>query len=163
MLNLNNIYTQKQIDILKACQNTDWFMLINHRSVISNVFETFVCYGLDVERTPLFAVRYPKYKIGQEERVSITVYTDTETITYKPTTVNILNLEEESRERHYWGEVPITEYSPDRYRQGGYEDVTSLIDLYDAAESDSANYMSDFNEASHSGRTESFSGCRSTV
>lgn len=30
MLNLNNIYTQKQIDILKACQNTDWFMLINH-------------------------------------------------------------------------------------------------------------------------------------
>lgn len=117
------------------------------RSVISNVFETFVCYGLDVERTPLFAVRYPKYKIGQEERVSITVYTDAETITYKPTTVNILNLEEESRERHYWGEVPITEYSPDRYRQGGYEDVTSLIDLYDAAESDSANYMSDFNEA----------------
>lgn len=29
-MNLNSIYTPKQIEILKACQNTDWFMLINH-------------------------------------------------------------------------------------------------------------------------------------
>ncbi len=117
------------------------------RSVISNVFETFVCYGLDVERTPLFAVRYPKYRIGAEERVTVIVYTDKEIITYKPCSMNLLCLVEESREQHYWGEVPITEYSPDRYRQGGYEDVVSLIDLYDAAQSDTANYMSDFNEA----------------
>lgn len=27
---LSNIYTPKQIEILKACRNTDWFMLINH-------------------------------------------------------------------------------------------------------------------------------------
>lgn len=30
MPDLNKIYTPKQIDILKACRNTDWFMLINH-------------------------------------------------------------------------------------------------------------------------------------
>ena len=30
-MNLNSIYTPKQIEILKACLNTDWFMLINHR------------------------------------------------------------------------------------------------------------------------------------
>lgn len=29
-MNLSNIYTPKQIEILKACRNTDWFMLINH-------------------------------------------------------------------------------------------------------------------------------------
>ena len=29
-MNLYNIYTPKQIEILKACRNTDWFMLINH-------------------------------------------------------------------------------------------------------------------------------------
>lgn len=29
-MNLNSIYTPKQIAILKACRNTDWFMLINH-------------------------------------------------------------------------------------------------------------------------------------
>lgn len=117
------------------------------RSVISNVFETFVCYGLDVERTPLFAVRYPKYRIGQTERVTVSVYTDQEVITYKPCSLSTLQLEEEKREPHFWGEVPITEYSPDRYRQGGFEDVTSLIDLYDAAQSDTANYMTDLNEA----------------
>ncbi len=27
---LSNIYTPKQIEILKACRNTEWFMLINH-------------------------------------------------------------------------------------------------------------------------------------
>lgn len=117
------------------------------RSVISNVFETFVCYGLDVERTPLFAVRYPKYRSGMQELTKVIVYTDTEIINYKPCSLSMMVLEEEGREHHYWGEVPVTEYSPDRYRQGGYEDVTSLIDLYDAAQSDTANYMTDFNEA----------------
>lgn len=117
------------------------------RSVISSVFETFVCYGLDVERTPLFAVRYLKYRPGDAEKVVISVYTDSEIITYRPTTMASLRLVEEKREPHQWGEVPITEYSPNRHRMGGYEDVIPLIDLYDAAQSDTANYMTDFNEA----------------
>ncbi len=117
------------------------------RSVISDVFETFVCYGLDVERTPLFAVRYPQYQVGTQEFTTVTVYTDKEIITYKPCQMNALKLEEEKREAHFWGEVPITEYSPDRYRMSGYEDVIPLIDLYDAAQSDTANYMTDLNEA----------------
>lgn len=117
------------------------------RSVISSVFETFVCYGLDVERTPLFAVRYLKYRLGDREKVVISVYTDSEIITYRPTTMASLRLVEEKREQHQWGEVPITEYSPNRYRMGGYEDVIPLIDLYDAAQSDTANYMTDFNDA----------------
>lgn len=117
------------------------------RSVISSVFETFVCYGLGVERTPLFAVRYLKYRLGDREKVVISVYTDSEIITYRPTTMASLRLVEEKREQHQWGEVPITEYSPNRYRMGGYEDVIPLIDLYDAAQSDTANYMTDFNDA----------------
>lgn len=117
------------------------------RSVISNVFETFVVYSLDVERRPLLAVRYPKYTIGIQEMVSVFVYTDNEIITYKSTTMSTLVLEEDKREPHSWGEVPITEYSSDRYRQGSYEDVIPLIDLYDSAQSDTANYMTDLNEA----------------
>ena len=117
------------------------------KSVISNVFETFVCYGLDVERTPLFAVRYPKYKVKTQEFTTVSVYTDNEVITYKPCQLNALKLEEEGKETHEWGEVPITEYSPDRYRMSGYEDIIPLIDLYDAAQSDTANYMTDLNEA----------------
>lgn len=30
MLELNNIYSPKQIEVLKTCHNADWFMLINH-------------------------------------------------------------------------------------------------------------------------------------
>lgn len=118
-----------------------------NRSVISSVFDTFVCYSLEVERTPLFGVRYPKYRTGKEVKCVVSVYTDKEVITYKPCSLNALKLVEEKRETHEWGEVPITEYSPDRYRQGGYEDVIPLIDLYDAAQSDTANYMTDLNEA----------------
>ena len=29
-MELNNIYTPKQIEVLRTCHNTDWFMLINH-------------------------------------------------------------------------------------------------------------------------------------
>lgn len=117
------------------------------KSVISNVFETFVCYGLDVERTPLFAVRYPRYKDETKEMTTVTVYTDKEEIVYKPCQMNALQLEEDDRNPHKWKAVPITEYSPDRYRMSGYEDIIPLIDLYDAAQSDTANYMTDLNEA----------------
>jgi SPP1 family phage portal protein len=119
---------------------------IDH-SVISNVFETFVVYSTDVDRHPLFAVSCPRYKIGAIENTVVTVYTDTDIITYQPCSINMINLVEDHREPHSWGEVPITEYQSDRYRQGAYEDVISLIDLYDAAQSDTANYMTDLNEA----------------
>jgi SPP1 family phage portal protein len=116
-------------------------------SVLCDVLETFVCYDLSVAHEPLFAVRYPRYKVGMEERTQVQVYTPTEIITYKPCAIGTLNLVEDHRENHSWGEVPITEYTPNRDRMGGYEDVITLIDLYDAAQSDTANYMSDFNDA----------------
>lgn len=117
------------------------------RSVISNAFETFVVYGLDVERTPLLGVRYPKYHDGIREYVTVSAYTDTHIYTFKKCALPVNKLVLESEEEHFWGEVPITEYSPDRYRQSGYEDVIPLIDLYDSAQSDTANYMTDLNEA----------------
>src|SRR5699024_7028426 len=43
--------------------------------------------------------------------------------------------------------IPIVEYSNNKYRQGDFEDVLSLIDLYDAAQSDTDNYMQDLNDA----------------
>ena len=43
--------------------------------------------------------------------------------------------------------MPITEFSNNERRKGDYEKVITLIDLYDNAESDTANYMSDLNDA----------------
>jgi SPP1 family phage portal protein len=117
------------------------------KSVISNVFETFVVYGLDAERMPLLAVRYPKHWDDYREYAKVSVYTDTHIYNYKTCTLPVNRLILESEEEHFWGEVPVTEYSPNRYRQSAFEDVLPLIDLYDSAQSDTANYMTDLNEA----------------
>ena len=42
---------------------------------------------------------------------------------------------------------PVIEYRNNRFRLGDYENVIPLIDLYDAAQSDTANYMTDLNDA----------------
>lgn len=50
-------------------------------------------------------------------------------------------------EEHAFGGVPIVEYRSDRYRMGVFEKQIPQIDAYDAAQSDTANYMTDFNDA----------------
>jgi len=42
---------------------------------------------------------------------------------------------------------PVVEYDNNRFRTGDFEHVISLIDLYDSAQSDTANYMTDLNDA----------------
>ncbi|HHD3482188.1 TPA: phage portal protein, partial [Streptococcus pyogenes] len=48
---------------------------------------------------------------------------------------------------HAFGSVPITEYLNTDDGMGDYETELSLIDLYDAAQSDTANYMQDLSDA----------------
>ncbi|MDK3884570.1 phage portal protein, partial [Staphylococcus pseudintermedius] len=43
--------------------------------------------------------------------------------------------------------LQIHEYNANRFRQGVFENVLDLIDAYDYAESDTANYMTDLNDA----------------
>src|SRR5690606_1135808 len=44
-------------------------------------------------------------------------------------------------------DVPIIEYENNKSRMGDFERVLNLIDLYDEGQSDTSNYMSDFNDA----------------
>ncbi|MDK6688318.1 phage portal protein [Aerococcus urinae] len=76
-----------------------------------------------------------------------TVYTDTEIITYKPYEGADVILEEDHRTKHAYKIVPVVEWWNNRYRSGDWESETSTIDAYDAAQSDTANYMSDLNDA----------------
>lgn len=46
-----------------------------------------------------------------------------------------------------YGDVPVVEWFNNRYREGDFEKVLSAIDAYDAGQSDTANYMSDLNDA----------------
>src|SRR5690625_5644461 len=60
---------------------------------------------------------------------------------------NAYQLAAVEEEPHFFQGVPIIEYENNRFREGDYEDVLNLIDLYDASQSDTANYMTDLNDA----------------
>lgn len=117
---------------------------------LANVFETFVVYDTTVKREPIAAVRYPKTRFMSEvdkQKIQPTVYTKDKIVTFEETTLVAVELKNPAEEYHDRKEVPITEYSPNRFRMGLYEDILSLIDLYDAGQSDTANYMTDLNDA----------------
>ncbi len=114
------------------------------RFTVSSVLETFVIYDNGVEGNPIAAVRYFDDKFNENKR-NVYLYTDENIYHY------ILGddgkLEEKEEKQHFFKGVPIVEYSNNRFRRGDFEKVLSLIDLYDSAQSDTGNYMQDFNDA----------------
>ncbi|OTN83698.1 SPP1 family phage portal protein [Enterococcus sp. 7E2_DIV0204] len=117
---------------------------------LCNVFETFVVYDTTVKRRPILAVRYPKTKFtvdADKQYIQPIIYTKDKIITYDETTIATTELNNPAEDHHDYKEVQITEFSPNRFRMGLYEDVLSQIDLYDAGQSDTANYMTDLNDA----------------
>lgn len=121
------------------------------RFALSNVFETFVIYDTTIERKPIMAVRYPRlgFATDGQETVQPIVYTADAVYTFPVTPLASITLKAEQAvmEPHRFGGVPIVEFSNNRFRSGDYEDVIPLIDAYDAAQSDLANYMTDLNDA----------------
>jgi len=108
-----------------------------------SVMETFVIYDDTVEFNPIAAVRYVSKHF--EEETTVHLYTNREERIYSFDSSRNLKLKEELH-RHYDG-IPVIEYENNKYRQGDFEDVLTLIDLYDSAQSDTANYMQDLNDA----------------
>lgn len=117
---------------------------------------TFVIYDTSVEENSLMAIRY--WKVSTEDSVELTevesniyyvdVITDKATYFYEANSVTNLELSERKPpEAHSFGRVTITEFSNNEKRRGDFEKVIPLIDLYDEAQSDTANYMSDLNDA----------------
>lgn len=114
------------------------------RFTILDVLETFVIYDDTVEMNPIAGVRYIGNRF-QNNDITVYLYTDNKRITYSMNNAYQLAMVEE--EHHYFQGVPIIEYDNNKFRQGDFEDVLNLIDLYDSAQSDTANYMQDFNDA----------------
>ena len=111
------------------------------RVVRLDPLQTFVIYDDTVEVRPIAGVRYKENKEG---KLAVEVYTDRHVIYYAEGATDLIEVK---REDHFFQEVPITEYSNNRFRQGDFEPILDLIDAYDAAESDTANYMTDINDA----------------
>lgn len=107
--------------------------------------EAFVIRSADLERKPLAGVYCPVYN-GQ---MRLIVFTRTSRIEYKPFDINAeqFELEVNSIVMHEFDGVPLIEWRNSRDRMGDFETEISLIDAYDSAQSDSVNYMNDFNDA----------------
>lgn len=116
------------------------------RFTLSHVTETFVIYDTTVEMEPIAAVRYVSNQFNNDE-LEVTVYTSEKIYNYVAKDPQSMALTFVKNESHAFNGVPIIEYQNNKFRQGDYEDVLNLIDLYDEAQSDTSNYMSDLNDA----------------
>ena len=113
------------------------------RVVLISPLEMFVIRDLTVEQNIIAAVHLPIYV----DKVNMTVYTKDKMISYKPFSIKSIRLSVEDTRKHEYNDVPVVEWWNNRFRTGDYESEISLIDAYDAGQSDTANYMSDLNDA----------------
>lgn len=115
--------------------------------------EVFMIHDMTVRGRVIAACRYIRTEQErndlQREKYIVELYTHDAIHRYKETTLmNAQRLEIDGQpEPHMFGGVPIVEYRSDRYRMSVFERQLSLIDAYDAAQSDTANYMTDLNDA----------------
>lgn len=112
--------------------------------------EVFMIYDTTVRTRVIGACRY--YEVNQYDdtvkRYQVELYTPDRIISYDPIDVSTeQKLKNPVEAEHRFGGVPIVEYRSDRYRMGIFEKQIPLIDIYDSAQSDTANYMTDFNDA----------------
>lgn len=115
----------------------------------TNAKDTFVIYDTTVQQNSIAAVRY--WKVSEDENTDlyhIDFITDQATYFFVGSkSTNLKISERKPPELHSFGKVTITEFSNNEKRRGDFEKVIPLIDLYDNAQSDTANYMSDLNDA----------------
>ncbi|MGP4061499.1 phage portal protein [Halobacillus sp. H74] len=114
---------------------------------LSSPLETFLIYDNTIEKNIVAGVRYFIVGYGHDKKLKVLLYTPTKIHTFYTSNFGDYNLTLDSDVEHPFGDVPINEHSNNRFRQGDFENVLDLIDLYDAAQSDTANYMTDLNDA----------------
>lgn len=122
---------------------------IEDRVAKSSVFDTFMIRDTSVKKQVIAAVRCPRYTIGDTENIETTVYTKTTIYHFGVTeSSNIeLNFSDAQAIENLYGEIPIIEWRNNDRRIGTFEKQLSQIDDYDANQSDTSNYMSDFLDA----------------
>lgn len=99
--------------------------------------EMFTVRSADVKKEIIAAVHCPIYN----GKMFVTVYTDKEIVSYDN------DWKETNRKPNPYKMVPVVEWQNTRDRLGDWEKGIPIIDAYDASESDTANYMSDLNDA----------------
>lgn len=117
-------------------KNKDKIVLIDPK-------EMFAIRSFKVSNELIGAVHLPVFN----DTVYPTVYSDDFIYTMKPFAIGQYKLVVEDYKTNPYGKVPVVEWFNNRYRIGDFETVIPNIDAYDSAQSDTANYMSDLNDA----------------
>lgn len=107
---------------------------------------TFVIYDHTIDQNQLAGVRYYAPNMFNEEEILIELYT-AESRYYIIWNKDEVREAEVPVEANGFEDVQITEYLNNEQGIGDYETELPLIDLYDAAQSDTANYMTDLADA----------------
>ena len=109
----------------------------------------FVVYDDTVEHNPLFGVHMYKRTPadGGTEVQIVDVYTDKEMITFVGRADGGALDVQDNVIPHFFGGVPIIEFWNNADETGDFEPVISLIDAYDAIESDRVNDKQQFSDA----------------
>lgn len=111
--------------------------------------QAFTVYSDDCAHTALFGVYY--YKIvdvdGNVTGVVCNVYTDAQSFAYEGASDNWNNMELAFEGEHFFGAVPLIEYTNNCEKQGDYEQVIPLIDAYNILMSDRVNDKEQFVDA----------------
>lgn len=110
-----------------------------------NPIETFVIFDQTLSEHSIAAVRYYTIEKLGKIKTYVEFYTADYSTTYEFDNDKLIELE--GKEPHGFSKVPITEYRRNELGIGSYETVLSLIDTYDANQSDTANYMNDLSDA----------------
>ena len=105
---------------------------------------TFVIYDNTLEDKMLAGVRYYSVGLSDNKKHFIDVYI--KDVIYKCQMIEGV-ISKLAIEPHMFNDVPITEYLNTAEGMGDYESELSLIDSYDAVQSDTANYMTDTSDA----------------
>lgn len=114
-------------DIIKRVDPTEIFV-IRDKSIDKNIIGAIHC--------PIF-----------NDYIEITLYTAKNIYKFKATKKDLIKLETPSSKPNPYGVVPVVEWHNNRFREGDFETELDQINAYDAAQSDTANYMSDLNDA----------------
>lgn len=128
----------------------------NDRIVRLDPLNTFVIYSNDVDPLPIMAVRLSeRVVIDQTTQVGVALPNSIKKYIVEYWTEDMHAVSNEivlsdSLQIAYTEDLvtmPVVEYWNNTLRTGDYENVIPLIDAYDAAQSDTANYMTDMNDA----------------
>lgn len=107
---------------------------------------TFVIYDQTIDKKQLAGVRYYNANMFNDDETLVELYDD-EYRYYFIWDKDGIRETEDPIELNGFNDVQITEYLNNEQGIGDYETELPLIDLYDAAQSDTANYMTDLADA----------------